>query len=194
MRAAEGTVYQGGSPTPEDRLRKNREPFSGRGASSDPVRLAFVLGLLLGACVDDVLVVGDDRAYRACQEATWVPAPPVGCTPVELDSVSPYGCFDETTATDHAGSWVRISRPAGAASRVSITMLGPACELDGGTCAAGAYVHASGETPCACEIGSTTFVPLSLGVATSVPLDAPDEEILLEPLGARFEIMLCVGP
>ena len=71
--------------------------------------------MLVGAssCVEETLVLGDDRSRHACMDALTLVAPESGCTTVTVESTSPYGCIESdgrgTPGVDHAGSWVRLS-------------------------------------------------------------------------------------
>jgi hypothetical protein len=156
--------------------------------------------LSLAGCVEETLVIGDERAQRACAEAPVLVLPELGCTTIQVESVSPYGCLESgipgTSGIDHAGSWVRLSGIQRFASvRVTVLDGGALCTTDAGAapCPATALVRAFGGTPCTCEVGTTATVPLST-TPTDIPIQSPDEDLLLEPLGARFEVSLCVTP
>lgn len=149
------------------------------------VRLVLLLALLSG-CVEETLVLGDGRARHACEEAPQLVAPAAGCTTIRVESVSPYGCLEEgvfgTSGRDHAGSWVRLSVPPGQQAALDVTLVDPSTS-------ALATLRAYGGTPCACEAGGFTSHPFTTSI--EVVLDTPEEEVLLEPLGATFDVALC---
>lgn len=160
------------------------------------MRLAATLSLLFlaSACVDETLVIGNDRARRACDEAPYAVVPTVGCTTFPLQSTSPYGCVEGvgggTGGLEHAGSWVHIaSGSSGGTLRVELVSSSSFCSGDGGTCPATVLVRSGAGSPCTCDVG--TFASYPVGAPLEISLDAPDEEVLFEPLGAAFQVTLC---
>jgi hypothetical protein len=168
-----------------------------------PLMLAAVALVCVPACVERTLVIGDDRTAQACADAVLVDAPPSGCTTVPVESRSPYGCSLRDPAghwlEEHAGTWVRLRRPADREATLRIVVLAgaPVCGPgDGGVsdCGAAAELTTTGDAPCACVLGSLERHPLSVGGATEIPLVSTEQEVLLEPFGATFEVSLCAGP
>ncbi len=157
------------------------------------------LVLALG-CVDDTVVIdGDQRAQLACTEATLLLAPPSGCTTIRVASASPYGCavrdITGRPVDDHVGSWVRLAHAPERPATLTVTLLSSAsvCTLDGGASACPATVTfaGAGDPPCTCVLGDLETLPILVGAPIRYPLIGTDRDVLLEPLGASFELMLC---
>lgn len=161
--------------------------------------LVVLAAALCGSCVDEVHLLGDDRARMACGEAVLLVMPPSGCTTVRVESNSPYGCTESTgrggPSTEHTGSWVRVSGAADGSSTVHVTLVssGTLCSADGGarSCPTSVYVRSWGGLPCTCAAGTFGVYPLTTSIDLS--LVAPEQELLLEPLGAVFDVSLCAG-
>lgn len=158
--------------------------------------LAPVLLALLGsACVDEVHLLDDERARLACEEAQVLALPPSGCTTLVVESNSPYGC-SEGAGIEHDGSWVRVQSDAlrPATLQVQLRSTSTLCTSDAGAtpCPSTLYVRVGGAAPCTCEPGTLETYPL--GASTlDLPLFASDQDVLLEPLGAVFELTLCAS-
>lgn len=170
----------------------------------------LALALLLVACVDDTTVLGDGRAAQACAAAEQILAPPAGCTTVTVLSSDPYGClrFDPSGGqVDTAGTWVRVAAAPGRAATVRVTLITsvPLCTLDVGladgaladggvpSCPGEVWMTTGGGTPCTCEPG--TIASYGFDTSIAIPLGAREQQILLQPFGATFEVSVCdAGP
>jgi len=158
--------------------------------------IAVLLSVAHG-CVDQELVIGNDRAQRACNEAADIVAPESGCTTLTVESNSPYGCV-ENDGVEHAGTWARLTRQEGLTVSVQISLRSSTALCAPGdagvsACPASATIHASAGAPCTCELGSIETYPIpSSGL--QLRMDATDEEVLLEPLGGVFDVALCTSP
>lgn len=169
---------------------------SGRGRLFGPLALCL-LGAASAGCVDDVRILGDERARRACEQATSIAAPPVGCNVVELESREPWGCaLDQGfgIVETRAGSWVRITRASGRRATLRLTLLSvAAAECDGGLPSpCELIVHAGGATPCSCEAGSyASYGAPAVGVPLEIELFDLETDVLLQPFCALFEVAVC---
>lgn len=165
-----------------------------------------LLALALAGCVDDTTVVGGGRPQEACAAALTLVAPPAGCTTVEVLSSDPWGCtlFDPRTGfqRDTAGTWVRVQgSPAGDTTlRVRLLSLPSFCALDAGlgdagtaSCPGEVWTTTGGGTPCSCDPGSVASYGVDGTASVSIPLFAPEQDVLLQPFGATFEVSVC-GP
>jgi len=179
----------------------SRIPADGHPLDVPASRLAFSLAIaaLLG-CVEETTVIdGDQRAQLACGEATLLFTPPSGCTTVRVESVSPYGCavrdFTGMPVDDHVGSWVRLARAADRPATLTVALLSSAsvCTLDGGASACPATITFAGvaDPPCACVLGDLETIPITIDTPVRYPIFSPARDVLLEPLGASFELTLC---
>lgn len=162
--------------------------------------LLAVLLATLSACIEQTTVIGDDRSRHACEDAILIDAPSFGCTTVTLQSRGPYGCTLRSASgawlEEHAGSWVRLHRGADSPATLRIRVLSgvPECVPDGGTasCSSAAYLTTVGDAPCSCVLGALEGHLLSTSGVNEIPLVSTDQEVLLEPLGATFEVSICV--
>ena len=148
-------------------------------------------------CVDEELVIGNDRAHRACAAAIEIAAPETGCTTYTIESNSPYGCL-ESNGVEHAGSWVRLTRREGLVVSLGVTLRSTTslcAPADAGpiACSASATRHLGGGTHCTCELGIVSVDPIPASGLRAY-LEATEEELLLEPLGAVFDVELCASP
>lgn len=151
----------------------------------------------MSGCVEDTTVIGDERSRLACMDAVPLDAPPFGCTSVVLESRAPYGCSVQDGAggwvEELAGSWVRLHRATDQEAIVRVTVLDTTGACGPAGCTGAAHLTTFGTAPCACLLGSLESAPLALGETWERTLDAADQEVLLEPLGASFEVSLCTG-
>jgi hypothetical protein len=166
--------------------------------------VVLAAALSASACVDEVHLLGDDRARLACEEASVLFLPPSGCTALTVESNSPYGCAERAgrgPSVEHTGSWVRVSGGVTSPAMLHVRLVssGARCSGDGGptSCPATVYVRDSGE-PCTCEQGTFASYAVTATSTLDLSLHAPDQDVLLEPLGAVFELSLCadgaIGP
>lgn len=168
-------------------------------ATSAFLALSIALGASPG-CVDEVRVLGDERARQACEGALGLAAPSFGCSVVQVTSREPWGCAIDQgfgIVETRAGSWVRIARTSDRPATLRLTLLsGAPAECDGGAPVPCDLVVRSGAgTPCSCELGRYASYPVPpMGVPLEIDLFDVETEVLLQPYGATFEVAVCDGP
>lgn len=168
---------------------------SGRGRRVGLFALCL-LGAVSAGCVDDVRVLGDERARLACEQAASIAAPPVGCNVVQLESREPWGCAIDQgfgVVETRAGSWVRITRASDRPATLRLTLRSlAAAECDGGLPSPCELIVHAGPTPCSCEAGRyASYVVPAVGVPIEIELFDLETDVLLQPFGALFEVAVC---
>lgn len=97
----------------------------------------------------------------------------------------------------HAGGLVRVDRPFDRAATVRARVVEQTaeCSEDGGTGACTASItltHAEG-VPCACVVDGLDHYTFETE-SPELTLTESQHDLLLEPLGATFELTLCIAP
>jgi hypothetical protein len=144
-----------------------------------------------------VSIAGCAPPPLGCENAPVLHAPESGCIAFQLevgnDDSCPYRSATGEMRTV-TGSWVRLTHPADRFTAIGFRPVSSPLPCDGAEqpgCPV-VLLTRGGVAPCSCELGDSDVSSFGLDSLFVPALVAPEQDALLGPPGAVFEVSLCV--